>query len=562
MALFFLSIKDISTTLLSLQSSRAAVLGLASAAVLTASYAYYTSGKSSSTDVTARAAPRAAASESPSSSSPRLSPPDAAAADLDSSLMFAPSAKTAVPIASGLLLSAALVLRARRKHAARAPHDFHTLHGIDVGRLGAGDLDGVRRVVEDLATRFAETDGQFVHRLRTETMLRVANGGMSAATARVALLALCRERDSLQGLSTSTDIVDGALVSGTLHGWYRAPHTDGSGVEVFYGNVTGKTGVPDGSKIHTTGATRIGNHLFTFNDKIYALGKEGMVPPLDKRVDALASRNDLLGNGKAGTLSADARARRGGRERRKSAVDMEQDALLAQFHARMLSAGRGGGHSGEYDDDDANTAAGEDGPLGASSIPLADYLFAHLKSEVIVLDTAGLAFIQREVDKLNLANDKSLPSADPMRGFRLAHNVIKRVVCEVCGFQRDGHRWKLGPSYSSFLDKVPRHQISAIWDAMRRLVVWYDNLTSGAKKFSATDVEVMANLPHLVLLARHVKMQMGIRSLMMSSRTAPSPAHRLQMQKSARELAKMHGHMSSFRGEADDIMAGRGGGKE
>ena len=68
--------------------------------------------------------------------------------------------------------------------------------------------------------------------------------------------------------------------------------------------------------------------------------------------------------------------------------------------------------------------------------------------------------------------------------------------------------------------------------------------------------------PERLESARHVKMQMGIRSLMMSSRTAPSPAHRLQMQKSARELAKMHGHMSSFRGEADDIMAGRGGGKE
>jgi hypothetical protein len=502
------------------------------------------------------------------------------------------------PIASGLVLSALLVLRARRRLALR-PTLRPTLHGIAPGRLDS--LDGLRGVVEELAARFAETGDDrttgaaaFARRVRRETVRKVARGEMSAATARVALLALCRERDAANGLlvvpaySGAADpadpadpanpanpadpadpadavryAVDPALVSGTLHGWYRAPHTDGSGVEVFYGDVAGKAGVADGSKIHTTGATRIGNHVFTCNDKIYALGKEGTAPPPPRggqRVGALASRDEFL-------EEEEEEKKEGKRARRLSAVDMEQDALLAQFHARMLSSGSGGGKydgndGGDEEGADAATAAaaaGEDGAtLGASSIPLADYLFAHLKSEVIVLDTAGLAFIQREVDRLDLASDKKLPSADAMRGFRLAHNVIKRVVCEVCGNQRDGQRWNLGPSYSSFLDKVPRHQISAIWDAMRRLVVWYDNLASGAKKFSATNVEVMANLPHLVLLARHVKMQMGIRSLMMNSRTAPSPAHRLQMQKSARELAKMHGHMSLFRGEADDIMAGRG----
>ena len=123
-------------------------------------------------------------------------------------------------------------------------------------------------------------------------------------------------------------------------------------------------------------------------------------------------------------------------------MDLEQDALLAQFHSRMALAGRfGGGNS----DKTGDTLENEGGKLGNSSIPLADYLFAHLKSEVIVLDAVGLAFIKREVDKLSLGSDKNLPSADAMRvSFRLAHQVIKRVVCEVCGFQKDGERWDLG----------------------------------------------------------------------------------------------------------------------
>ena len=441
------------------------------------------------------------------------------------------------PIAAAAAIVSTLVWRARKRSARAGERQRSTLESIgEVDfRMRLEDTHAeaknLRRVIQRLEEQYGNTDRDFVETLRAEIVDRVSTGQMSTPTARAALAVLCNERDVAAGLFPSSYssnpsnrfLIEENMITGTLNSWYMAPHTDGSGVEVFYGTVTGKAGVADGSKIHTSEAKRLGDYVFTCNDKIYKLGRKDS--------------------------GAGLQTERQQRKRRKSTVDIEQEALIAEFHERMTSVGRapGLGFNSQSEHVDSGT-------YGDSPMSLADYLFAHLKSEVIVLDTAGLAFIQQEVNMLNAIRDKG--STDPMQGFRMAHNVIKRVVCEICGFQKDGEKWNLGLSYSSFLAKVPRHQMSSIWDAMRKLVVWYDNLPQSDKKFSTTNAEVMANLPHLVLLARHVKLQMGIRSLLKRATTAPSPAHRLQMQKSARELAAMHGHMSSFKSESDDIVAG------
>ena len=88
------------------------------------------------------------------------------------------------------------------------------------------------------------------------------------------------------------------------------------------------------------------------------------------------------------------------------------------------------------------------------------------------------------------------------------------------------------------------------------MVVWYDNLPGGEKsKSTVTSEEVMANLPHLVLLARHVRMRIGVRSLLKNAHVAWSPAHRDAMRQSARELHALH-TTQSFR--ADDILKSKG----
>ena len=131
-------------------------------------------------------------------------------------------------------------------------------------------------------------------------------------------------------------------------------------------------------------------------------------------------------------------------------------------------------------------------------------------------------------------------SDDPFRGFRKAHQVVKRVVVSVAGSQHPGGAWNLGNTYSDFLAQVPQHQLRQLWDAFRRLVICYDNLPM-TQKSSLTEIELMANLPHIILIARHARVALGIRSLLRNSCVAPSPSHRDAMRRQAKQLAKLHG---------------------
>jgi hypothetical protein len=379
----------------------------------------------------------------------------------------------------------------------------------------SSSLELLLQLSEDITTKYKKIKPNLVKKIQTDILQRVVDDQLTPDMGILALKIMLISENKTNNITT---IISQEKLSGTIENWYIDDHIEMASLsstatttlpDCYWGNVYNKSNVRPGSLFHTDGGIKIGNYCFTNNNKIYQLGKR-------YKGRELFERKSNIGSSSSSSSSSN-------NNNMETTIEMEHNNLMQSFRMRRSSL------SSLSSSDEIERKNDEE-------YAYRSYLFSHLKSEVIVLDKAGVAFIQREVDQMNMYT-----SNDPFRGFRTAHQVVKRIVVSVAGPQQEvGERWQLGNSYSDFLNKVPRHQLSVLWDAMRRLVVWYDNLPVDQHS-SWTEVELMENLPHLILIARHARVLMGIRSLIRNSALAPSPAHRDSMRRQARQLADLHG---------------------
>lgn len=363
------------------------------------------------------------------------------------------------------------------------------------------------KLTKELILKYQHSRPKLIHDINTLIIKRVEHHQLTPELSLIALKALLHN-----STNNSTEI----NTDGTLNNW-KVVHPNNNTTS----RLTATILTNDPPTLHEIDVVEsihgviIGKYCFT-TDKVYTMGPQ--------------HREDIVDN----TLVAVQRPLR-----QRSSIESEQKALMKSFRLRRNSISI----SNAFDD----APVLQDAELHAYR----SYLFSHLKSEVIILNKAGLAFIQREVEK-----EKSC-----INGFRKAHQVVKRIVLNVAGFQYNGQRWDLGDNYSDVLNKIPQHDLQSLWNAMVRLVVWYDNLPDQST-ITLTEEELMQNLPHIILLARHAKVKMGIRSLIRHSSMARSPAHRRQMLGEAKILVDLHGmHLE----ESNDILrrvnSNRGGGR-
>ena len=412
-----------------------------------------------------------------------------------------------------LLTSAALLMLLRgRSTPAAVPPSPPTTTEVALRKL--------TRLTSSLVKKYQHIRPELVQQIQNDILHRVTTDKLTPEMGLIGLnVLLATERRSAN--EVAFHLAEEHVV-GTLKEWYIEQHTLPNSIDsseednCFWGSVYGKEGVADGSLLHTDGGVRIGDFVFTDNGKMYKLG-------IEKNSDRPGGRKK----------KQQGRGRGRGRGHRNS-IERERSALKRSFRLRRNSTTAGGGASSSHlDDDDEDSSSSDDDD--ATQSEYRSYLFGHLKAEVIVLNKLGLVFIKREVDQMSMYT-----SDDPMRGFREAHQVIKRVVVSHQPNQIPGEQWNLGNSYEEFIASIPPHSMSSLWDAMRRMVIWFDNFPTNQKS-TVTEHELMKNLPHIILIARHTKVSMGIRSLLRNSRVAASPSQRASMRRQASQLSMRHG---------------------
>ena len=389
----------------------------------------------------------------------------------------------------------------------------------------------------NLIQKYQSLHPRLAHDIQNNILKRVDNRTLTPENGLLALkVMLIAERTQNQNNTSSNTMQDAlstTLIHSTISDLHILQHSNRNIEPVYRGVMDGKPQLFEG--------IQIGNYFFTTENQIHHVQQDQNDQQHQHRntVNRMEYKYESQQNSQPVPLSNKNKSNR-------SAIEVEQDALMNSFRLRRSSISSPPPLSSDQQFEEITEVQA-----------YRSYLFAHLKSEVIVLDKAGLAFISREVDQMSMYT-----SEDPFRGFRKAHQVIKRIVVTVISQtavynskstktinfdnqNQPGQRWQLGDSYSIFLSNVPQYQLSQLWDAMRRLVICYDNLPN-QKKSSLTEIELMENLPHIILIARHARVAMGIRSLLRNSYVAPSPAHRERMRAEARQLANLHGqHVQS-----------------